>query len=480
MLHLLPLLSTLLLLAAFPPYEASWCLYIALIPLFFYIDRSVNLRNMSFAVAAAGFLYGIGTLFPIASTNAWWWVEQSSAFFAHKELVLYGFFALLALVGNAIPFALFALGYKYVYSDRFSRPALRNWLLRALLVAALWAFLEYLRSYIPGGIAWQELGVSAAPQTYIRQLAHLLGVYGLSCFIVLVNALFYQWFRSWRAIRYPIALILLFVGAALYGQSRIDGISNGPTQSPYSMRTARVATIHSSLTTQEESVGLTGFRHYESAVGQALRLTPDIVVLPENAISFLVIDESTMRPFGYQLPGSTLRVVFDTIIGWSTANPDTAFLIGLHTKAGDKLFNSVVYIENGAIRGIYHKRHLLPLAEGGFAVDGPHEDGTAVDPIVFHTRVGVISPSICSEILYRDAASPVATVDMFSVSGNDAIFESPIVARRGRQVAIMRAVQSGKHIVVSTKGLESAMIDPAGEVRQSSGNKAYSVADIRF
>lgn len=468
MFHLLPFLSAILLLAAFPPHEASWFLYIALVPLFLYIDRSSNVRTMSCVVGAAGFLYGICTLFPIASTNAWWWVDQSSVFFAHKELALYGFFALLAFVGNAVPFAGFALGYKYLYSEH---SAIRNWLLRAFLASVFWALIEYCRSYIPVGIAWQELGISAAPQTYIRQLAHLFGVYGLSCFIVLVNALLYQWSRSWRSVRYPVTLILLFVGAALYGQSRLDAVADT------SVRSARVATIHSSLTTQEESVGLVGFRYYEAAVQRALEQSPDIVVLPENAVSFLVIDERTMLPFGYQLPASTLKTVYDTIVGWSSAHPATAFLVGLHSKKDERLFNSVVHIENGAIRAIYHKRHLLPLAEGGFAVDDAR---VAVEPIVFQTRVGAISPSICSEILYRDAASRAVGAEILSVSGNDAIFESPIVARRGRQVAIMRAVESGKHIIVSTKGLESAMIDPSGEVRHSSGGKSYSIADIRF
>ncbi len=472
MFHLLPFLSATLLLAAFPLYEASWFLYVALVPMFLYIDRSSDVRKMLIAVASAGFLYGIGTLFPIASTNAWWWVDSSSAFFAHKELVLYGFFAILALVGNAAPFALFAFSYKYLYSER---SAIRNWFLRAFLAAALWAFMEYCRSYIPAGIAWQELGVSAAPQVYVRQLAYILGVYGLSGFIVLVNTLLYRWSLSWRAARYPAALIVLLVGAALYGQYRLDTISSEPT------RSARVATIHSSLTTQEESVGLVGFRYYETAVQQVLEQSPerapDIVVLPENAISFLVIDESTMLPFGYQLPGSTLRTTYDTILGWSSAHPTTAFLVGLHSKKDEALFNSVVHIENGAIQAIYHKRHLLPLAEGSFAVD---ELSEAAEPMLFRTRVGSISPSICSEILYVDASARAADADMFSVSGNDAIFESPIVARRGRQVAILRAVESGKHIIVSTKGLESAVIYPSGEVRHSSGGAAYSVADIRF
>lgn len=326
MFHLLPFLSAILLLATFPPYEASWFLYIALVPMFAYIDRSSDTRKMLSVVALAGFLYGISTLFPIASTNAWWWVDSSSIFFGHKELVLYGFFALLAFVGNATPFALFALGYRYLYSER---SVIRNWFLRVFLVATLWACIEYCRSYIPNGIAWQELGVSAAPQMYIRQLAHVFGVYGLSGFIVLVNALLYRWSLSWRLVRYPAALILLFASAALYGQYRLEVLSNEPP------RSARVATIHSSLTTQEESVGLVGFRYYEAAVQQALEQAPDIVVLPENAIAFLVIDEDTMLPFGYQLPGSTLRTAYDTMLSWSVSHPTTAFLVGLHSKKAE-------------------------------------------------------------------------------------------------------------------------------------------------
>jgi len=468
MFHALPFLSSILLILTFPPYEVSWLLYVALIPLFFYIDRSVELKKMLLVVGLAGFFYGVYTLFPLGSTNAWWWIGSSGIFFEYKELALYAFLGSLALVGNGALFAAFAYGFKQIFSKD---SAVRNWLFRALLVAALWALIEYGRSYIPGGIVWQELGISAAPQAYIRQIAHLVGVYGLSFFIVLINTLLYQWFRSKTSICYPVTIFLLFVTAFLYGQYRIEHISSAST------RSARVATIHSTLTTQEESVGLVGFRYYETAVLEALEQSPDIVVLPENAVSFLVIDEHTTLPLGYQLPASTLRTTFDTIVGWSLTHPNTAFLIGLHTKKDEAVFNSVVYIENGTIRGIYHKRHLLPIAEGSFATDKLASSST---PMLFQTRVGAISPSICSEILHQDIISRSASADLLSVSGNDAIFESPIVARRGRQVAILRAVESGKYIIVSTKGLESAVINPLGEVEYSSKGATYSVATIRF
>ncbi|MEK7645256.1 MAG: nitrilase-related carbon-nitrogen hydrolase [Patescibacteria group bacterium] len=467
MLFLLPILSAALLLAAFPPLELSWCVYIAIIPLLVFIDRAKNTRTICIGAGVTGFLYGIFTLFPLASTNAWWWLEQSSLLFQHKELALYGFLALLALIGDVPFFILFSLAYKRIFAKD---SPIRHWFVQILFVAACWTILEYARSFVPGGIAWQELGISLAPQEYIRQFAHLVGIYGLGFFAVAMNICLYRWSLEWRRPRHFMASLLAFLAIWSYGYYRINA---EPLGDP-----VRVAAIHSTLTTQEESVGLVGFRYYEKAVETALAAGANLVVLPENAVSFVVIDENTMLPLGYELPSSTIKAVYDKILGWSTAHPKKVFLIGLHSKKDEHLFNSVAYIEAGQLRQLYHKRHLLPLSEGDFS--SASVGGGQVDSFVFETGLGRISPLICSEVLYSDATSRRASADLVTISGNDAIFGSDIVARRGRQVTLLRAVQSGKYFIVSTKGLESAIIDPLGEFINTSTDPSVVMADIRI
>lgn len=468
MIFLLPILSAALLIAAFPPLEWSWCVYFALIPLLFFIDRARSTKELCLGASIVAILYGAFSLFPLASTNAWWWLAQGSLLFQNKELVLYSFLALLILIGDVPFFVLFALSYRKVFAKD---SPFRHWLVQILAVAVCWSVLEYVRSFVPGGIAWQELAVSVAPQEYVRQSVQAVGLYGLGFFVAIVNVCLYQWGLQWRQYRYPVAIFLAFLTIFSYGTYRIGHAETGPT--------IRVAAIHSSLTTQEESVGLNGFRYYEKAVGTALSSNPDLVVLPENAISFLVIDEATMLPIGYALPGSTFKVAYDTILAWSQLHPKTVFLIGLHSKRGDASFNSVAYIEDGYFHQLYHKRHLLPLSEGDFRSGAAIDDDTN-DSFAFQTSIGRISPFICSEILYSDIAARAGEADLLTVSGNDAIFGSSIVARRGREVAMLRAVQAGKHIVISTKGLESVVISPFGEILHAFGSSTISIVDVRI
>ncbi len=485
MLFLLPVLSAILLCATFPPLEIGWLAFVALIPFLIFIERSTNTRQLCIGSAALGMMYGCYSLFPLASTNAWWWIERTATLFEYKEAALYTFLAVLAAIGNAPFFILFALAYKKIRAQNSLSRWFRWWPLRVVALAAVWALLEYLRTLIPGGIAWQELGISLASEPYIRQIASVVGIYGLGALAVAVNVCLHESFFAKTVEKVQIhaaqlvGAVFLLVATVVFGYYRIEmlnsiGSNDAGDVARSAHRTVRVAVIHSHLTTQEESIGLAGFTYYEAAAKAALEEKPAVIVFPENTLSFLVIDEALNLPIGYQLPGSTIKKVYDTLLGWSAASPNTAFLIGLHSKKDAQLFNSIVHIEAGSIRSIYHKHHPLPLSEKDFSAD--HDRS----PFFFETAAGRIFPLICSEILYSDVIARAREVDIIAVSGNDAIFGSSIVARRGRQTAIMKAIESGKHIIVSTKGLESAIIDSSGRITSVPVGQAFLVADIRL
>jgi apolipoprotein N-acyltransferase len=63
-------------------------------------------------------------------------------------------------------------------------------------LAALWVSLEYARAHLFTGFPWCLLGYSQYEHLSVIQIADLVGVYGVSFFIVLVNGLIFHPFSQ--------------------------------------------------------------------------------------------------------------------------------------------------------------------------------------------------------------------------------------------------------------------------------------------
>ena len=91
-------------------------------------------------------------------------------------------------------------------------PTPRAFLLAALLAAALWTSLEWVRGWIFTGFPWNALGVSQAFSP-LRLLATLAGAYGISFFLVWINLLLAGLAaRRERRLLPPLLATLLFLG----------------------------------------------------------------------------------------------------------------------------------------------------------------------------------------------------------------------------------------------------------------------------
>jgi apolipoprotein N-acyltransferase len=219
------LLTVAALTLAFAPIKQFYLAWIGLVP-FFLAVRSLRTPAAAFFWGWAG-----GIAFFLANT---WWI-QNVTFGGAAALIIYlGLFwaAAAVLIRGCALLGRF---------DRVTRLALppRRPLRCALLLAALWCGLEWLRSndspFGAHGFPLLLLGHSQTPILFACQIADIAGAYGVSFWVVLMNAvaamLWIDRANPWR-LRYAyIGLAISIAAVSAYGLFRMHQQSThaGPT-----------------------------------------------------------------------------------------------------------------------------------------------------------------------------------------------------------------------------------------------------------
>jgi apolipoprotein N-acyltransferase len=187
--------SALLLLLSFPPFELSFLAWVALAPLLKVIAGGVTTRRALWLGWLAGFE------FSFFADN---WVAHSMTHFGQMlTAVAYAVTALFAAILAVFP-AIFAAAMAKL-ARRFGWWAIA-------FAPVVWVATEWLRPIVTG-VTWNALGVSQAWHFRIASLSRLGGVYLVSAEIVAVSALLVLAlkFRE-RPVARSAALLFLFAG----------------------------------------------------------------------------------------------------------------------------------------------------------------------------------------------------------------------------------------------------------------------------
>lgn len=260
--------------------------------------------------------------------------------------------------------------------------------LRILGIAALWTLMEWSRLRILCGFAWNPVGLSMTGFPLGGQLAAVVGVFGLSFFVMVVNLLavnFFQTRRKKAFAGYGGFLVFPYLfGAAHIGyhdrqQSRWE---------PY-----RVALVQTALLPDEKQPFSGKEERYVHPFIQWYQVLNhikehaskdlDLIVLPEYALPFS--SHATVYPLnqikevlGDELGDLDLLLneklaekregkwfVSNALLIQALANRYGAeVVVGLDGKEGKKNFNAAFhFIPKGKEILRYEKRILLPLAE---------------------------------------------------------------------------------------------------------------------
>lgn len=382
--------------------------------------------------------------------SMFWWVLHS--IYVVPELAnQFAIWTVPAIIGLGIA-GVFIFSWPMVAIAR--RPA--NHAYSAILFAAVWTLVLWLREWVFTGFPWNPVANIWAQVPWLYNSMSWWGALGLTFITVGFAASLVQVLRDrrckkcWSVLGVFVALMALGV---VVGRGNIGAAAACAEENQTLIRIVQPAQSQVQKSTHDRASAIA---NAEYNVRRLLNLAsasgnPDLIVFPETSYPLVIVD-------GDELP-------IATILG-------TDVIIGATTYREGKIFNSMVIAdEDGVVNKIYSKSHLVPFGEYrpmGFlpspsnlsAGDGP--ELIVVDDFVF-------APAVCYEVIFSDslvprgAGRPNAIINIT----NDNWFGATPGTYQHLDMVRRYAIESGLPIVRSNYSGISAFVLSDGNVMSS-------------
>lgn len=438
----------------FEPYGLSFLAYFIFIPFILFSGVLSGEGRYLLNSFVFGFSYFMGTLYWIALLD--------------REQILMPWLRFPAAVAASLYLSVFIL--------------LAGFLMRRLIVARIpyqvavpivWGGVEYLRSLGQLGFPWGSIAYSQTPYAALIQQAALVGTYGMSAWVVAINALI-VWLmtsRKWVAF---VALLIVFSAPVIAG--RFILLNAEYRQGP------AAALIQPNIGGQVKWDK--AFRDSTMRILSEMTLEANsarMIVWPETAVPFFVRHErSSMRTIE-DLAGASGAYILFGLPDYERGPEGTAF------------YNSAMLLgPDGRELGTYRKIHLVPFGEmipyedrfdflkrvdfgeGDFSA-GTEYTVLAVDGIEF----GV---AICFESIFPELARNLARKGARFIVNitNDEWFGPSLGPHQHAQMAVLRTVECRVGMVRCANTGISMAIDPYGRPIKKTGlfERTVLYADI--
>ena len=444
---------------------------------------------------------GSGLLLPLAFAPTQWWAVACGSIFVLYYLLQnttprqalwigwlfgFGYFGIgvhwvyhsLHLFGAAIaPIAalltlvfvlvmtLFPAATAYVWA-RYRLP--ENHIANAFFFAALWVIAELLRGKIMNGFPWILVGYSQTTGP-LGSLAPLMGVYGLSFFVVLISSAGVVFAMGPR--RGKFGAVAVIVAPLLLALLMNSVHFSQPVKEPLTVRMVQ-ANIAQEMKFSQERLNQS-LSQYAQMTRQDGLSDVDLVVWPETAIpTYFDVVEQALELFVQSMDAQGIDIIS-----------------GGFQRDGDNVYNAVQQL--GGEKAVYQKRHLVPFGEYmplRFILDfaakyiiipmadlsagkGPHK------PMVIQgIGVGI---SICYEDVFGEEMRAVIPDSQLLVNvSNDAWFGNSAAPHQHEQKARMRAREFARPLIRVTNTGVSAAIDYRGNVMGRIGHNTKGILDV--
>lgn len=407
--------SGLLFALAFPGPDLGWLSWIAIVPLLLAIRDLTPSRSFWYGYLVG--LLGFGSLL--------WWIR------------IFGLPAWGLLVSIlALYLGGFAAGTCFLVRGR----------LAALLWAAplTWVAVELARSVGPLGFPWGLLGLTQYRTPAVLGLASVVGVYGISGLIALVNAAVVVAIsprRNGRGSAMALAAAALVVVAAL----AMAAASAGAVREAAQRGEHRiVAVLQPNVPPQQRgdpsnaALLLAGLLRQ---TGEARSVGAEIIVYPETAVPTDLTEASGLRTAIAQSASGAVVVAG----AYMTGPRNGAFVLDAW----------------GGLLGSYAKQRLVPFGEAG-VIPG-------VDALPVRTPVGTIGMVICYDSAFPFMARSLVrgNADLIAVLTNDGWFGRSAGPAQHAAHAVVRAVETGRSVARAANTGSSMLIGPDGAVQRS-------------
>ena len=344
--------------------------------------------------------------------------------------------------------------------------------IKVLAFSASFVLMEYIRSFLLTGFAWNMLGTMFAFSALTIQFASVFGVYGLSFVALVLAGAVYAFCKglkkSGMAVFCGISTFLV-----VFGFVRLEKYDNAPSDVKIRLVQPSIA---QSMKWDEDTLTDNLMEHIKMSRAQ-----------PLNGVQFVVWSE-TASPFDPRRSAFVRAQIRQAV-------PEGGYLLfGLirYDEESKKAYNSMSVIdEDGETVGFYDKHHLVPFGEyvplrrflPNFVrpIANLFSDLSAGEKLknISLNCVFKFGALICYEIIFPDEVVNRKDKPSFLVViSNDAWYGKSFGPYQHLVSAKLRAVEEGVTIVRSAGSGVSALIGPTGEVIDSLGLNEKGILDV--
>ncbi len=443
--------SGILLISIFPLWGMSVLAWAAMIPLLWLV-RSNKGKSYFLSGWWTGVIFYYGLLY---------WLSGTMTGFGGLPLILSQILLLLLCLYLGLYIGAFCSLLSLAYR-RIQAPF-------SILAPTIWVALELVRSYFLTGFPWGLLGYSQAKSLYVVQMADLAGVYGISFFIIFLNAgltdliSLYGAFKSGQRmgsrLAYEGLALILSIGMVLgYGALRLNSsrFVHGGTRLEIGLVQGNIPQDIKSDITKSYKI----LADYGQTSLKISKRGKRLIIWPETACTAGVF------------PGEGQVFFFLSELARQISSH---LLIGCprYNLKEDGVFNSaLLFSPTGDVIGVYDKIHLVPFGEyfpfewigkslGNLGSFLSGRDFTIFKfqetPFAVVICFEAIFPNLCRRFISRGAEFLVNLT-------NDAWFGKTSAPYQHFDMACMRAVENRVWLIrVANTGI-SGFVDPWGRV----------------
>jgi len=441
----------LLLATAFPPLCFDMAAWVALVPLFW----AVNREQVTFRAFLCGASFGCA--FFLADVN---WVYHTLTIYGHfASLTAALVVAAMVVTLSSIP-GLFALGLAHV-GNRGLSPA--------VIAPFLWTGLEYVRAVLFTGFPWDLAGYSQMGRACVVQIADIAGVYGVSFLVVLVNAAGWEILKAVRSngpfpVRLTLTAVAVLCAALVYGEVRLAHFS--PHQG--SRTDFSIGILQGNIPQDvkwEQAYRERTFSVYADLGSKAVKDGARLLVWPETSVPVLFGSKDS----DWLVPGKISEMLgVPMLVGTPSSKEQDGKVF---------YYNSAILLEGSRPKMIYDKMHLVPFGEYmpltwllplGPGLAAREEDYSAGEFMTVMVAPGcpAFSVLICYEAIFPELARLAIHngARMLVNITNDGWFGHTAAPYQHLAMAGMRSIENRVWMIRAANTGISCAFDPAGRM----------------
>lgn len=432
---------------SFSPFDLSFLSFFALVPLLLYLDKPpASTRIIRGGAITATVFFGIHLS----------WLNAVGPF---SWLAFPGYLAILFC--HVCNFFFFVLSVVIV----------RNYLSIPFLYSApfAWVVCERLRAYGDLAFPWSAFGYALTRFPFFLQFADLVGIYGVSFWLVAVNVLVFQAVKNYptptKFRSYLLLWLVVFGTVNLYNGFRwFRGIDRS---SGYLEASVIQPNIPQRIK-WDDRYSREILRKIFALNAAAARDAPQLIVWPETAIPYYIDERHkfTLTEMGELPPGNSylLTGLLSSAYG-SDGLPHFYNSAALFGPQGEMLERyKKIYLVGGSEK--YPFREVVGFTRTFFPIQdityGAMESGQ--DLIVFSIPGAKFSALICYESAFPQLARAfrLRGSDFFVNITNDAWFGKSLAPYQHASFLVLRAIENRAAVVRCANTGISGFIDPLG------------------